>query len=457
MFVRPIGGYCDCSKGLFHNMMDPTNIQRSCCPWCHSLEADTQYCHKLIAAIVDLYQSNEDSLCTRVDCPPSETSSFPNRYAQHLRMEITKVKNRKSIVKTLGNHWIVSKLCDFSDDKLIASITLGNGGYIYYTTINSEDVWKIHKDSILEQPQLVLNSRGSRLHGLAWDSNQNILYICDSGNTHKILQYNINTGVLWTLPETEPKRKKIWELESDDDNILYYPEYITLDNSNGELYVTDWHRLQKVQLKTGEIKTVAGRASMSYDGNYKNGKALEAYFDHPAAIALGRDGTIYVADTGNHCIRKIKDGIVSTVVESNWSLKEPIGIQLDNDGNLLVCDRSFPLKKIDIKKNEIISFAVPGIQSNRVHSFCREKDGTMYFGSAGALFRVEDSWKWTRYLWIGHMKENSVNCHLKILPKEMIQEISAWVRVGLNERSQTAKRKAEDDQQRPSTQKPRTE
>ncbi|MBW1872681.1 MAG: hypothetical protein JRJ19_11490, partial [Deltaproteobacteria bacterium] len=44
-----------------------------------------------------------------------------------------------------------------------------------------------------------------------------------------------------------------------------------------------------------------------------DGKASQARFKMPNSVAVALDGTVWVADTGNHSIRKIVDGVVSTV------------------------------------------------------------------------------------------------------------------------------------------------
>lgn len=40
---------------------------------------------------------------------------------------------------------------------------------------------------------------------------------------------------------------------------------------------------------------------------------------------------------------------------------------------------------------------------------------------------LEESWPWKRFLWIGHLKEDSSYCYLSRLPKELIQEIAQYL------------------------------
>ena len=41
-------------------------------------------------------------------------------------------------------------------------------------------------------------------------------------------------------------------------------------------------------------------------GDYHDGPAAEARFNHPAAVALGPGGVLYVADEDNNCVRVIR-------------------------------------------------------------------------------------------------------------------------------------------------------
>lgn len=43
-------------------------------------------------------------------------------------------------------------------------------------------------------------------------------------------------------------------------------------------------------------------------GDYRDGPANQARFNHPNAVAVGLDGTLYVADQDNNCIRTVRPG-----------------------------------------------------------------------------------------------------------------------------------------------------
>ena len=90
-----------------------------------------------------------------------------------------------------------------------------------------------------------------------------------------------------------------------------YPTAIAIDDNNN-LYVADTlnHCIRKVD-GAGNVTTIAGTPKK---GGYSDGAAGTATFLDPAGIAVSADGkTVYVADTGNNLIRKIENGSVTTV------------------------------------------------------------------------------------------------------------------------------------------------
>jgi sugar lactone lactonase YvrE len=80
----------------------------------------------------------------------------------------------------------------------------------------------------------------------------------------------------------------------------------------GNLYVadTDSHRIRKIVIATGEVTTYAGSGVEKDEwgnmiGGYADGPASAAQFHYPHGIAVDGSGKIYVADTGGHRIRVI--------------------------------------------------------------------------------------------------------------------------------------------------------
>jgi sugar lactone lactonase YvrE len=108
------------------------------------------------------------------------------------------------------------------------------------------------------------------------------------------------------------------------------------------------------------------------DFGLKDGEAARSTFRNPSGEVVLADGSILIADTRNHVIRKLKDGQVSTfaglnvnkdekgfpiggrydgTVEASF-FQEPKGLALDSKGNLFVADAgNNAIRKIDSNGN----------------------------------------------------------------------------------------------------------
>lgn len=83
-------------------------------------------------------------------------------------------------------------------------------------------------------------------------------------------------------------------------------------DAQGNLYICDArnHVIRKIS-PGGVVSTLAGKPG---EHGAVNGVGNAARFNFPADITVSPDGTLYVADSGNHCIRKITaNGTVSTI------------------------------------------------------------------------------------------------------------------------------------------------
>jgi uncharacterized protein (TIGR03437 family) len=84
-------------------------------------------------------------------------------------------------------------------------------------------------------------------------------------------------------------------------------------DASGNLYIADYgnHCIRKVA-SGGTISTFAGVGAAGYDGD--GGKAASAHLSGPRGVAVDAAGNVYIADSLNHVIRMVKtDGTISTV------------------------------------------------------------------------------------------------------------------------------------------------
>jgi sugar lactone lactonase YvrE len=115
-------------------------------------------------------------------------------------------------------------------------------------------------------------------------------------------------------------------------------------DSSGNIYVADTgnHTIRKIT-PAGACNTLAGLAGVAGSADGTNSGAL---FNRPSGIAVDNAGTVYVADTGNHTIRKITPaGVVTTLAGTPGTngtgagqFNFPQGLAVDSLGNIYVAD-----------------------------------------------------------------------------------------------------------------------
>ena len=131
---------------------------------------------------------------------------------------------------------------------------------------------------------------------------------------------------------------------------LWYPQGIAV-GPDGSLYIADGgnHRIRRVGAD-GIITTVAGNGNYEFSGD--GGPATQAGLSSPSGVAVGGDGSLYIADTDNFCIRRVgADGIITTVAgNGEWdysgdggpatqaSLYSPKGVAVGGDGSLYIAE-----------------------------------------------------------------------------------------------------------------------
>ncbi len=95
---------------------------------------------------------------------------------------------------------------------------------------------------------------------------------------------------------------------------LNAPTGIAIDGE-GNLYIADTgnHVIRKVDAKTGIISTVAGTGVGGF--STENGLAIEVQLNAPESVGVAENGDLYISDTGNHRLRKVsaESGMISTI------------------------------------------------------------------------------------------------------------------------------------------------
>ena len=86
------------------------------------------------------------------------------------------------------------------------------------------------------------------------------------------------------------------------------PSGFLYDAPSGALYVGDWGNNVVRLIVAATVSTFAGTGT----AGFSNGPALSATFNGPSALEVYPNG-MFVADFGNHAIRLISNGVVSTL------------------------------------------------------------------------------------------------------------------------------------------------
>jgi sugar lactone lactonase YvrE len=181
--------------------------------------------------------------------------------------------------------------------------------------------------------------------------------------------------------------------------------------ADGTVYVadTDNHAVRKVA-PDGTVTTIAGDGSPGAADSAAAGPG-GARFDRPMGIALAADGSLVVADTGNHTIRRIApDGTVTTLAGAAGEpgsadgdgsavarFDGPEAVAVDRTGRILVADtRNHLVRAIDPGSREVstvagqagVGGAVDGTGTEAVldlpAALALDKDGNIFVANRGS-------------------------------------------------------------------------
>ena len=194
-------------------------------------------------------------------------------------------------------------------------------------------------------------------NGLAVDAAGN-LFIADDGH-HRIRKVDTK-GVITTVAGNGSQNYS-GDGAAATKASLYRPAGVAVDAA-GNLFIADTNnfRIRKVDT-SGVISTIAGNGAIAYTGD--GGPAINASFSEPTGVALDAAGNVYVADRGSaNVVRKIdRAGIITTVAGNgtvgfsgdggaaiNAQFSDLRSVTVDSGGNLYLADYgNHRVRKVD--------------------------------------------------------------------------------------------------------------
>ncbi len=154
-------------------------------------------------------------------------------------------------------------------------------------------------------------------------------------------------------------------------------------DDEGNIYVADAgnHTIRKIT-PTGEVSTLAGNGS----AGYVDGPAAEARFNTPFDVAVDNDKNIYVADTWNAKLRKITpDGLVSTVT----GVGDVVSVAIDKRNNGVYVSSLTSGAVYKVENNGNLTAAIQGLQW--VGGIAIDAKGVLYVVEVGrSVVRMVD-------------------------------------------------------------------
>mmetsp|Transcript_58033 Transcript_58033/g.129510 ORF Transcript_58033/g.129510 Transcript_58033/m.129510 type:complete len:538 (-) Transcript_58033:66-1679(-) len=205
--------------------------------------------------------------------------------------------------------------------------------------------------------------------GITVDREGNVI-VADTGNL-RIRKVTLD-GTVTTIAGSGNQGGHDGEMDKAGSESFNDPEGVAVDQ-DGNLIIADAanHSVRKVFTGRTVERTVT-ICGTGYAG-FSDGPCKDACFNDPKDVAIDSQGDIIVADTSNHRIRKISQGVVSTLAGSGTAgfqdgsgeeanFADPESVAIDALGNIYVADtNNHSIRKIT-PEGEVTTLAGMGVE-----------------------------------------------------------------------------------------------
>jgi len=234
-----------------------------------------------------------------------------------------------------------------------------------------------------------LNSPGD----VVVDSSGN-LYIADEGN-YRVRK--VSNGVITTVAGNGTGG-----FSGDNGPAIsaqFYGGAIAVD-STGNLYIADLLNQRIREVSNGVITTVAGNGTPGFSGD--NGPATRAQLFQPEGVAVDSAGNPYIADRQNNRIRKVSNGVITTVAgggageisvngspATNARLADPTAVAVDSAGNLYIGDAGTG-RILEVSNGLITTVASSTIDNSLTGGLSVDSAGNLYVATGVQISKVSN-------------------------------------------------------------------
>ncbi len=188
-------------------------------------------------------------------------------------------------------------------------------------------------------------------------------------------QVNKSNGQLYTLAGKAGVRTYFGDGQLATDVGIYAPQGIAIDHATGDIYYSDTQNNAIRKISNGKVTTVAGLGpdKAGYSGD--NGPAINAKLNFPIGLAVDQEGSLYINDSGNHRIRKVTNGTITTIAGTGQpgysgdggpataaTFFGGHGIAVDKEGDVYLADNNNAvIRKITAATGIITTIAGTGV------------------------------------------------------------------------------------------------
>lgn len=187
-------------------------------------------------------------------------------------------------------------------------------------------------------------------HSIALDADDNI-YVADILN-HRIRRIDAKTGIVTTIAGNGEKKLPVAG-ESATGKPMIGPRALYIRDGQLWIALREGHSVWRMNLADGLLTHVAGTGKQGFTGD--GGDPAKATFDGPKGIVVDDKGQVFVVDTENHVIRRIdtRRNLIDTVAghtpkkaggrgdggpATEATMNRPHGIGIDAQGTLYIGD-----------------------------------------------------------------------------------------------------------------------